>query len=107
MSTGKRPVKILVLTFYYPPDLSACSFRVASLVPALVKQLPPGAQVDVITTLPNRYQTFSVDVPPLVRDGSLTIRRINLPRHKSGMVDQIQAFIVFAKAVDRLVKKED
>ena len=106
-STGNRLVRILVLTFYYPPDLSACSFRVAALVRALVQGLPPGAQVEVITTLPNRYRTFSVDVPPLVREGSLTIRRIGLPPHESGMVDQMRAFVVFARAVGRLVDKAD
>jgi glycosyltransferase involved in cell wall biosynthesis len=99
-------VKILVLSFYYEPDLSACSFRTTALVQSLVEALPLDTEIDVITTLPNRYSTFTVEVPAEERHGAVRIRRIALPSHKSGMRDQSRAYIVFARAAARLAKAE-
>ena len=50
--------RILVLTFYYAPDLCAGSFRATPFVAALLERAAPTACIDVITTLPNRYRTF-------------------------------------------------
>lgn len=94
-------MKILVLSFYYEPDLSAGSFRCTALVRALLAQMPHDAQLDVVTTLPNRYQTFTVDAPELEQRGPLTIRRIPLSAHRSGMLDQSRAFLAFARAAKR------
>lgn len=99
-------MKILVLSFYYEPDLSAGSFRTTALVQSLVETLPPDAEIDVITTLPNRYSNFTVDVPAEERHGAVRIRRVALPIHKSGMRDQSRAFIVFARTAARLAKAE-
>lgn len=93
-----------MLSFYYHPDLSAGSFRTTALIKALTKKLPEGAQVDVMTTLPNRYSTFSSEAPELETHPGLEIRRIRLPSHKSGMADQSMAFIHFAKEVKRYVR---
>lgn len=93
------------MSFYYPPDLSAGSFRTSALVSALAAQLPDAARIDVITTLPNRYSTFNAsDALELETYPSLEIRRIRLPGHKSGMADQSRAFIRFAKEVRRQVR---
>ena len=92
-----------MLSFYYHPDLSAGSFRTTALVKALTEKLPKGAHVDVITTLPNRYSTFSSEAPELETHPGLEIYRIRLSSHKSGMADQSRAFIHFAKEVKRCV----
>lgn len=94
-------MKILVLSFYYPPDLSAGSFRTAALVKALKQRMPPDGQIDVLTTLPNRYSSFSVEAPIEEKSPSLSIYRIALPLHQSGMFDQAVAFISFAYEVLR------
>lgn len=99
-------MKILVLSFYYEPDLSAGSFRATALVRELLAQMSQGAQLDVITTLPNRYQTFAVDAPEREQRGALTVRRIALPTHRSGMRDQSRAFLAFAKAALRLTRDQ-
>src|SRR5690606_20974336 len=39
-------MKLLLLTFYYPPDLSAGSFRAAALVEALMRTGGPNVEVD-------------------------------------------------------------
>lgn len=94
-------MKILVLSFYYPPDLSAGSFRTAALVKALKQRMPPDGQIDVLTTLPNRYSSFSVEAPIEEKTPGLSIDRIALPSHQSGMFDQAMAFISFAREVSR------
>jgi glycosyltransferase involved in cell wall biosynthesis len=90
-------MNITFLTFYYPPDLSAGSFRAAALVEALSARLREEDRITVITTSPNRYREASVDAPETELHGPVTIRRIRLPRHESGMVDQAKAFAHFAR----------
>ncbi|MES2208453.1 MAG: glycosyltransferase family 4 protein [Pseudomonadota bacterium] len=97
-------MRILVLSFYYQPDLCAGSFRATALVKALQEKLPAGAQLDVLTTLPNRYSTFSQAAPESEIVNGVHIHRVKLPEHKSGMVDQSKAFWHFARSVLKLTK---
>lgn len=97
-------MNILLLSFYYPPDLSACSFRTQALVKAMLPRLSGGARIDVITTLPNRYASFSAAAPETEHGQQMSVYRVALPSHQSGMVDQARAFITYARAVNRLVK---
>lgn len=90
-------MKILILSFYYQPDLCAGSFRTTALVGSLGRKLPPDAEIEIITTLPNRYSSYSEDAPSFERSGNVTIHRIALPAHQSGMWDQAKAFSVFAR----------
>lgn len=95
-----------MLTFYFRPDLSACSFRATPLVDQLRTMMPAGSQIDVITTLPNRYRSFTVDAPHSEEVPGLSVFRIALPRHKSGMIDQSRAFYSFARAAIQRVGSE-
>lgn len=98
-------MKILILTFYYAPDLCAGSFRTTALVDKLKKI--PGVQVAVITTLPNRYASFSADAPAHeIKDG-VEVHRISLPSHKSGMLDQVKAFTAFYRQAVTLTKDKN
>ncbi|MGF1853523.1 glycosyltransferase family 4 protein [Vibrio satsumensis] len=97
-------MKILVLSFYYAPDLCAGSFRTTSLVEQLRKK---DVDIDVITTLPNRYASLKSEAVALERDGNVTIQRCELPSHKSGMLDQVVSFYSFYKQVSKLVKDKD
>jgi len=87
--------RLLVLALYYPPDLSACAFRAVALVKAL-KERAPGLAIDVITSLPNRYQSFGSPAPELETDGTVTIRRLPMPAHRSDMVTQASSYVRFA-----------
>jgi glycosyltransferase involved in cell wall biosynthesis len=89
--------RILVLTFYFEPDLCAGSFRATPFVAALHAQAPHDTQIDVITTLPNRYQTFDRDAAACETAAGLEIRRIKLPPHQSDMAGQSRAFAEFAR----------
>lgn len=91
------------MSFYYRPDLSACSFRTTALVDSLVELAPPGSEIEIITTLPNRYHSFSPDAPETEHQNGVSISRIALPAHQSGMLDQSRAFWAFARAATRRV----
>ena len=58
-SRERSDLRVLVLSFYFRPDLSAGSFRASTLVDSLLAILPAGASIEVITTAPNRYRTFN------------------------------------------------
>ncbi len=90
-------MRVLVVTFYYEPDLSAGSFRATSLVAALRERAPPGTHIDVLTTLPNRYRSFVREAAPLEAADGVEIRRVALPGHRSDMLGQARAFATFAR----------
>lgn len=104
-------LRLLLLSFYYKPDLCAGSFRASALVEALLNNMGPDDHLDVITTLPNRYVTYSdaasTNLSELEEQPRLTIHRIPLPQHESGMLDQSKSFIVFARHALRLSKQQD
>jgi glycosyltransferase involved in cell wall biosynthesis len=97
-------MKILVLSFYYAPDLSAGSFRTTALVEALADRAPPGSSIHVVTTLPNRYRTFTSAAPASETKGIVDITRIALPAHSSDMRGQARAFLQFARAARAAVR---
>lgn len=99
-------MRILFLSFYYPPDLCAGSFRARSVVDALKRQ-DELVEIDIFTTFPNRYKTFKKNSNEIEDDGLITIKRIELPHHKSGMLDQSRAFFkYFKKALESTRGKE-
>ncbi len=96
-----RAKRILVLSLYYPPDLSAGSFRTAALVEALIKSgMSP--DLEVLTSFPNRYHTY-ISALEATTDERVDIHRIKLPPHRTGMLDQPRAFGQFALAALRHV----
>jgi hypothetical protein len=96
--------KILYLSFYFEPDLCAGSFRNSPLARELAKQVKGKATIDIITTVPNRYSSFSAEAPEEESADNLRIRRIILPRHKSGFVDQIKAFYTYYREVKKMIR---
>ena len=53
-------MKIVFFTFYYPPDLSAGSFRAVALVEAILRKISSADEFHVVTTNPNRYASHKV-----------------------------------------------
>jgi hypothetical protein len=99
--------KILYLSFYFEPDLCAGSFRNSPLAHELASQLYKNGAVDVITTLPNRYSTYSTEAKVHEEVGNISIKRIKLPVHKSGFIDQILSFKTFYFKTLELVKESE
>lgn len=100
-------MRIVIISFYYPPDLSAGSFRTGALVEALMRKLGPADSVRVLTTAPNRYASFQTPAAALETHGKVTVERIALLRHESGLGDQLKAFFGFAREVMRRLKSEE
>lgn len=100
-------MRILLLSFYFQPDLSAGSFRNSALAQTLLRHMPENSHIDVITTLPNRYATFSTSAPEFEEVPGLSIYRIALPSHQSGMLDQSKAFLTYAFNSLALVKNKE
>lgn len=97
-------MNILIVSFYFTPDLSAGSFRAAALVKALRELLPAGSTIDVITTLPNRYSSYQSEAPAEEERDGVRVHRISLPSHQSGIVDQAKAFLSFYVKAFRLAR---
>lgn len=94
-------MRLLILSFYFPPDLSAGSFRTKALVDAL-RRARPDIEIDVITTAPNRYRSHAQAVTEIEEIPGVSVTRIPLRAHHSGMFDQSKVFISFAREVLRL-----
>jgi len=99
-------MRVLVLSFYYQPDLSAGSFRAKSIVDELVNILPENSHIDVITTMPNRYSTFEDNAKEFEVSGIVSITRVKLSSHKGGMLDQSKAYLRYYNATRAYVKEK-
>ncbi|WP_228517836.1 glycosyltransferase family 4 protein [Aliidiomarina indica] len=97
-------IKVLFLTYYFEPDLSAGSFRASALVKSLIEKLPTGSEIDVVTTQPNRYHSFESKSESCEQRDNLTIHRVQLPAHKNGFVDQALTFRHYAQFARRIAK---
>lgn len=100
-------MKILILSFYYPPDLSAGSFRVIGLVKALLDRVDKDIHIEVITTQPNRYHGFETTIEKDGNGDRLKIHRIKILDHNSGMVDQAKSFIFYAYESQKIIKNQE
>lgn len=96
--------RLLFLSFYYPPDLSAGSFRSKALVKEFIVQAGAGWDIDILTTMPNRYCSLSSEAALVEQVDGLKVQRILLPAHQSGMRDQSLAFVAYARNVRRAIK---
>ncbi|QOD62068.1 glycosyltransferase family 4 protein [Polaribacter haliotis] len=101
-------MKILFLTYYFEPDLCAGSFRNTSLFKALAPRLKSTDSIDVITTHPNRYDSYKVTAKNLEKRGeNIIINRILIPDHNSGLFGQIKSFRVFYKEAKKIAKDKN
>lgn len=96
-------MRILVLSLYFEPDLSAGSFRTTALVEALEAEGGSSLALEVLTTAPNRYRSFYREAPTEETRGRTRILRFQLALHRNGMADQAWAYARYAQAVLRHV----
>jgi glycosyltransferase involved in cell wall biosynthesis len=94
--------RILILTYYFPPDLSAGSFRAEALVRSLVAEGGGDIAIDVVTTMPNRYGAMDdTPAPEVEKSGPVTVTRIALPQQGLSRASQAKRFARFAWAASR------
>ncbi len=89
--------RIVFISYFFEPDLSAGSFRNSSLVKVLA---PLAAEqnclVEVYTSTPNRYSSYQAEEAlEYERKGSLIINRISTPQFGRGKFRVIMAFLAF------------
>ncbi|UYG01948.1 glycosyltransferase family 4 protein [Halomonas sp. LR3S48] len=101
-------MRILLLGFYYPPDISAGAFRAEALVTALERRLPQGSELHVITTMPNRHRHEEnlLSEEEALPGGKVRITRLPVPGGGRGMASQVRAFASFAYQVRKRVREE-
>ncbi|MBD2704793.1 glycosyltransferase family 4 protein [Spirosoma sp. BT702] len=103
-------MKILYLTFYFEPDIGPGPFRNTALVHELARQLSPNDSIHVITTFPNRYDSYKPGAfdQEIRQDRGcpITIKRIRISNHKSGFLDQIRSFYGYFRSVHQLTYQQ-
>lgn len=98
-------MRILFLTFYYEPDLCAGSFRSTALVKALSVQLGQNDFTEVLTTQPNRYQSFRCNAVAREISGCVQVIRFPVPVYrKSQFLSQFVAFMRYAYQVIKFLR---
>ncbi len=101
-------MKILFLTFYFEPDLCAGSFRNTSLFKELIANLRDDDEIEVITTHPNRYDSYKIKANDFEKiTKNIVINRVNLPNHGSGIIGQIKSFKKYYFKALELVKGKE
>ncbi|TVR68076.1 MAG: glycosyltransferase WbuB, partial [Spirochaetaceae bacterium] len=101
-------MKILILSFYYPPDLNPGSFRTVALVQALRRQYGSDIEITVVAGTPNRYRTHKAEEVEASGPDQGPDHLIRLPirAHKSGFVDQALAYRTFFFGAQRACRGE-
>ena len=99
-------MKLLVLSFNYQPDLCAGSFRSTALVKYLRQEPDEDDQIEVITTMPNRYGSLKNPALDYEEENKVIIRRIPVIDHNNNQILQIFAFIIYAYKALQLVNNQ-
>ncbi len=99
-------MKILVLSFFYPPDLSAGSFRIEAFMEELRKQTSAKDEIHLLTNFPNRYMTFTSEVPAFEQIGNIHIHRCQLRSQGKGFVSQVKRFLQYSHFVKKYTRNE-
>jgi hypothetical protein len=99
--------KILFLTFYFKPDLGAGSFRSESLLNSLSQNLGNSGEIHLITTMPNRYQSFKEEAKSFEELGNVKIHRIDIGKHQNGFIDQVLAYRKYFSGVKKITNTEN
>lgn len=102
-------MRILFLSYFFEPDLSAGSFKNTSLFKELLNNINPDDKVDVYTTEPNRYNSFKDDNCKYLNSYNFSVNRIQVPPHNNGFIGQVKSFLIYYKSTLRSIsgKKYD
>lgn len=92
-------MKLLVLSYYYRPDLSAGAFRTTNLVQALLSLPNREVRIDVLASMPNRYSSFKLPIPQQELSDRLAVYRTSVAAHAGGFFAQARGYRPYAAAV--------
>ncbi|MDZ4858719.1 MAG: glycosyltransferase family 4 protein [Candidatus Hydrogenedentes bacterium] len=94
-------MRILILSFYHPPDVGPGAFRTAGLVEALRNRLSNADEIEVLTTQPNRFEGMLANAASEEANANVVIRRCPLPRVQAGVAGRTRLFNAYALHVRR------
>lgn len=100
-------MRVLILSYYFPPDLSAGSFRCQALVDALKTTAPVNIDIQILTTTPNRYDSYVQHVSEKDEKKYYTVHRCDVGNHGGKLVGQIYSFLTYALFVKKISSKQD
>jgi hypothetical protein len=89
-------VRFILFSYYYPPDLSAGSFRAIALVNALSREITDLDSLHIITTHTNRYKDFRVKTEDFEKNKNVNIYRIKVPSSHGGIAFQAFSYLFYA-----------
>tara|TARA_Y100001954_G_C15824055_1_gene611406 strand:+ start:5096 stop:6304 length:1209 start_codon:yes stop_codon:yes gene_type:complete len=101
--------KILFLSYYFYPDLSAGSFRNTSLISyidKLVSESSLNIEMDLITTSPNRYKSFRNKKTDKHNFVNVNVHYIDVGSHNNNFFSQALCFFKYFLGVFRITKKQ-
>ena len=85
-------MRILILTYYFTPDIEPGAFRMQALVDALSEKIGGRGEVAVLSSNPNRHQLYSKETKQREKSGNVEIVRIPVRLHKGRFADQILSY---------------
>lgn len=97
--------KIIYLTYHYPPDLSAGSFRNHALSHVLSDMVKAQAEIHLFCTQPNRYSSLKENALEYEQKENLHIYRLNVAQHGNRFLSQIRSFYEYERQVKKLAKQ--
>lgn len=97
-------MRILFLSYFFEPDLSAGSFKNTSLFKELLNNINPGDYVDVFTTEPNRYSSFKDNKYKYLTGHNFSVNRLNVPSHSNDFIGQVKSFFYYYNSTCKAIK---
>ena len=89
-------MNLVLLTFYFPPDISAGSFRAKALIDSLSRKLNKETSIHIITTFPSRYKSYKVEAKKFEQISNVNIHRIKTPTHSGNLLSQCISYIFYS-----------
>jgi len=100
-------VKILFISYYYYPDLSAGSFRIKAMVDYLSSISKKNEiSLDILCSSPNRYKDYRPSIDKM-QTNDINIHRVRVNKHSGGILSQSIAFMIFSLGVIRKTKNKE
>lgn len=109
-SSSARQIRILLLSYYFPPERTPGAFRSEALLKALLNARPPDADhpvyVDVLAAQPSRYLS-STEPGSDEETGPLhCIRRLSVPYQAVSYLAEAANFATFAARTRKTIKNQ-
>ena len=88
-------MKILLLSYYYPPDIGPGANRALALTEALRKNFGTKLHLDILTTTPNRYSSYKVNALNEEKYETVYIKRFTVFRNIYEKLKYPLGFLIF------------